>query len=91
MGIYYFTHSIEAGGGWTKVVLSGVGDRYEFELSEFDLACEAYSFFHPRKDGFVDCAFIYDAEEFNSSGMRQNGNAGRGCIETITLTREAME
>lgn len=88
MGIYYFTHGSNAGGGWTKVVVSGMNT--DGELSEFDIACEAYSLQHPRKDGFIDCAFIYDVKEFNASKMRDAGNFGKRCVEEIRLVREEV-
>lgn len=87
MEIYYFTHGSDAGGGWTKVVVAG------FEgsgLDPYDVAVEAYSIVHPRRDGFVACASIYGAAEFEATKMRVVGNYGRGCVETITVNRRAM-
>lgn len=79
MEIYYFTYGADAGGGWTKVVADGYG-----------AAVEAFCIYHPRKEGFVDCAEIYDVESFRATKMATNGNFGKRCIETITLTRTEM-
>lgn len=79
MEIYYFTYGGDDGGGWTKVV-----------ADDYDRAVEAFCLYHPRRDGFVACASIYSVEQFKRTKMFSEGNFGRRCIETITLTRTVM-
>lgn len=85
MDIYFFTFGLDDGGGWTKVVVAGCEG-----MDTRDIAIEAFSLFHPRKDGFVACSMIYSAEQFNRTKMRINGNFGNGCVETITINRRDM-
>ena len=79
MEIYYFTHGSDAGGGWTKVL----ADSYE-------LAVGAFCLYHPRRDGFIDCSDIYDADDFRKTKMYRNGNFGKRCVEEIRLVREEV-
>ena len=79
MAVFYFTHGSDAGGGWTKVL----ADSYE-------AAAEAFSIYHPRKDGFIDCCDIYDPESFQTTKMYRNGNFGKRCVEEIRLVREEV-
>lgn len=79
MEVYYFTHGSDAGGGWTKVL----ADTYE-------RAVEAYSLYHPRKDGFIDCCDIYGVSSFQKTKMYRNGNFSKRCVEEIRLVREEV-
>lgn len=84
--IFYFTYGSDAGGGWTKVVVGGFGDRQ----ASYEAAVEAFCAVHPRKDGFVDCAEIYDVSSFRATRMNTEGNYGKRTREIISLTRKEL-
>jgi len=76
---YYFTYGVEGHdyyGGWTEVVAESK-----------DAAIKAFSVYHPLKDGFVPCGWIYTEEEFKKTTMYENGNFGFRCYEKIELRR----
>lgn len=75
---YYFTYGGEGTnqpfvGGWTVVHACGINE-----------AIKRFCRIHPKTtDGFINCAFIYDEEEFAKSNMLENGNFGRFEHEVI--------
>ena len=82
MAYFYFTYGSDhwAGGGWTVV-----------EAEDIDQACDIFSIFHPRRDGFVACCWIYDEKGFQRTSMPEKGNLGMYCVETIRIQRSLAE
>ncbi len=82
MARFYFTYGTEGQpfvGGWTEV-----------EAPNAHAAAVAFSIFHPNKIGdLLNCASVYDEEQFKRTKMYQHGNFGHRCHETICLRREA--
>ena len=46
-------------------------------------ACDMYSSHHPRRDGLLNCAFVYNQREWQQSGM-DGGKPGQVCRQVIT-------
>ena len=61
--------------GWSLVI----AESFETALMLFDS-------YHPRREnGCINCAFIYNEEEFYKSGMAEKGNFGAKCHEIIKV------
>lgn len=83
LSAYYFTYGSDKSfpyqSGWTMV------------LAQNRLAAvAAFDVYHPRSEsayGCVNCADIYEAEEFEATKMYHQGNRGGFCQEVITLSR----
>lgn len=76
---YFFTMGSEGhpySGGWVEVY-----------AESRSAAIEAYSIFHPKKNGCVNCAFIYSEAEFRKTSMFLYGNFGKRCMECIRVER----
>ena len=70
---YYFTYSIDDGGGWCEVV-----------ADSYDKAVEAFSEKHPPRVGtLIACAGIYPEDVFAKTIMADKGNFGKRCVERI--------
>lgn len=81
---FYFTYGLADNhpfkGGWTKV-----------EAEDINEAINIFNAFHERdKDGFINCAGIYDEDRFRTTNMFENGNFGAFCHERISVTREIL-
>lgn len=76
---YYFTYGTEGYpyyGGWTEVY-----------ADDEKLATSIFRSVHPdTKDGFVNCAKMYDEESFKNTKMYKNGNFGNYAHEVIQIT-----
>ena len=59
-------------GGWVEVRAK---DRME--------ACELYSSHYPKRDGLINCAFVYDEREWKQSGMDREVASGHVCHQVI--------
>lgn len=57
--------------GWVEVRAS---DRME--------ACEMYSSHFPKRDGLINCSFVYSEDEWQKAGMDQGG-PGQVCCQVI--------
>lgn len=83
MARFYFTYGPDGEhpfpGGWTEV-----------EAEDRDIAVAAFCAFHPRKEGLIDCAGIYDAMQFQATKMSARGNFGKCCQELIQIMRFAQ-
>lgn len=75
---FYFTYGSDhwAQGGWTVVTADNI-----------DQACDIFSAIHPRRDGFVACAGIYDEQTFIRTKMAKEGNLGKRLVERISIDR----
>mgnify|MGYP000859795895 FL=1 len=73
---YYFTygtHGQPFSGGWTVV-----------NANSYTEAIDKFNAVHPKtKDGFINCAFVYDENEFKQTKMYTNGNFGKFEQEVI--------
>lgn len=81
MPTFYFTYGTDPAypfeGGWTTVIAP---DRLA--------ATALFRIYHPdRTKGIVNCADIYDEENFKSTDMFVKGNFGSNCHETIMIGR----
>lgn len=79
---FYFTYGGEGydyAGGWTEV-----------EAPDYDAAEAAFNCFHPRRDGFIACAFIYPEADFKATRAFREGNFGARCHERIRVTRDVL-
>ena len=67
-------------GGWTVV-----------EADSTDRAVELFKKAHPNpeNENIVNCSFIYDEEYFDHIKMKEKGNFGAFCHETIIDEKEA--
>lgn len=79
---FYFTYGIEEQpyvGGWTEIV-----------AEDLATACAAFRAYHPdRTPGLLNCAIVYDEENFKKTCMYENGsNLGATCHERIFISRE---
>ncbi len=59
--------------GWVEV--RGAEDRME--------ACEMYSSHYPKRDGLINCAFVYNEDEWKKSGLGRE-ELGYECHQVIT-------
>ena len=81
MKLYFTYANCECGmpfiGGWTEV-----------EAKTTDEAVEAFRERHPNPEDneIINCAFIYDEDMFERTGMQERGNYGMFCHETIIKT-----
>lgn len=76
---FYFTYGSghPFGGGWAEV-----------EAPDMETACRLFRAIHPDvTPGILHCAFVYDEKSFMETGMFQNGNLGRACVESIIYMR----
>lgn len=84
MARFYFTYGISGHpfmGGWTVVF-----------ADDIDAACLAFRAYHPDKiEGVLNCAFVYDNEQFEKTEMPQKGNFGYRCREVITFLRKVVK
>ena len=75
---YYFTYGGEGTnqpfvGGWTVV-----------NANSYTEAIDKFNAVHPTtKDGFINCAFIYNESDFRATKMYTNGNFGKFEQEVI--------
>lgn len=73
---FYFTYALEGhpfSGGWTEVIARNFGE-----------AIGKFREKHPDKiKGRLNCAYVSDAETFESSRAYTFGNFGKGCQEVI--------
>lgn len=84
MKTYYFTYGLENYpyvGGWTEVVVDG----------DLESAINAFCAVHPIKYETIDCASMYDEEDFKKTKMYENGNFNRKCMERIIVNVEKVE
>lgn len=83
MAKYYFTYGLENhpfSGGWTEV-----------EAESLNMAIEAFTSYHPLRDGFIPCCTVYAEPEFMKTMMAgPAGNFGKRCVERISLFREVV-
>ena len=78
MSNYIYTYGLEGHpykGGWTSVWAE---NRHQADT--------LFSIVHPNKNGFLNCAFVYNIEQFNNTKMPKEGNFGKYCWEVIELT-----
>ena len=69
----------------------GTSDTFPFKLGWVEVratdrmeACEMYSSHYPKRDGiFINCAFVYDANEWKQAGMDE-GKPDQVCHRVIT-------
>lgn len=80
MNKYIFTFGYDDGGGWAEVFAENKTQ-----------AIEAFSLFHPRRDGFVACCTIYTESEFKRTHMCGFGNFNKRCVERITIERTIIK
>lgn len=82
---FYFTYGTSERmpfiGGWTVVI-----------AQDYAQAIAIFRAVHPDiSEGVINCAFIYSAEEFESSEMfKNNSNLGSGCREILSISRELL-
>ena len=74
---YYFTYGQNETqpfmGGWTVV-----------HANSYAEAIDKFNTIHPMtKGGFINCAFVYDENEFKQTKMYTNGNFGKFEQEVI--------
>lgn len=74
---YYFTYGQNETqpfvGGWTVV-----------NANSYIEAIDKFNAVHPTtKDGFINCAFVYDENEFKRTKMYTSGNCGKFEQEVI--------
>lgn len=84
MAKFYFTYGSDGHdyvGGWTEV-----------EAEDYAQACDLFCLIHHRsKDGFINCAGIYNEEDFQNTTMYENGNFGKFLHERIHLIVERYD
>lgn len=83
MAKFYFTYGSDGHdyvGGWTEV-----------EAEDYDKAIKIFCAVHPKRDGCVACAGIYDEETFQNTTMYENGNFGKFLHERIQLIVERYD
>lgn len=77
---FYFTYGNNETqpfkGGWTEVV-----------AEDIEKAVDAYTYFHPLRDGLITCSSIYNEDDFKKTKMFTEGNRGHKCQERIVLER----
>lgn len=84
MPSFYYTYGISPQqpylGGWTKITAP---DRAT--------ADKIFRTYHPSLPGHgitLNCAFVYNEDEFVNTEMYKNGNFGVGCLEELTFSIE---
>lgn len=82
---FYFTYGTDPQfpfkNGWTLVVADNARR-----------AAAAFREYHPdENDGVLNCAFVYDQEGMEKTGMLTEGNGGEFCHECIALASSARE
>lgn len=78
MSNFYFTFTMDQGGGWAVVKANNIHDA----IRMFQIAHP-----HPNGDDYVNCAFYYTEEDFKNTTMYKNrkANFDRGEVEVISL------
>ena len=75
---FYFTYGTDGYpyvGGWTEV-----------DAPDGHAACAAFRAYHPDKiEGLLNCASVYNEDDFQQTEMCQDGNFGSQCHEVICL------
>ncbi|MBO5435897.1 hypothetical protein J6A31_08895 [bacterium] len=80
MNKYYFTYGSECetqpfNGGWTEII-----------ASSREQACAMFRAIHPDKiDDMLNCAGVYEAEEFEKTSMYKDGNFGKKMHEHVAM------
>lgn len=82
---FYFTYGIAQGypykGGWTRVTAPSI-----------NLALNAFTAVHPKRENCLNCADYYSEREFKATDMyKSNSNRGYGEHEHITLDVECSD
>ena len=74
---FYFTYGTEGQpfkGGWSIV-----------EAENYEQACAIFNIVHPKKNGMIDCAWIYAEDAFRKS-FGDGDNFGEKTHEIITYS-----
>lgn len=75
---FYFTYGIGGNpfyGGWTVI-----------EAPTRPIACTIFKMIHPCKSSsLLNCASVYDEDNFQQTSMYKVGNFGYRCHERLTL------
>lgn len=80
MKSFFFTYGTDEKypfyGGWTRV---NAPDRHT--------ACGLFKLVHPCRDNvhLLNCASVYDEEQFHKTEMYESGNFDRRCHEVISM------
>ena len=81
---YYFTYGISGfsfSGGWTEVI-----------APTRTAACALFRLFHPDvHEGLLNCANVYDYDDFVGSEMYLHGNFGHKCREIIRCSLKVVD
>ena len=83
---FYFTYGTDPSypfhGGWTEI-----------EALDRPTACNLFQAYHPNRPGSagsLNCADIYNEDEFMRTDMLLDGNFGVCCHEEITVSRNLI-
>ena len=77
---FYFTYGTKGHpfyGGWSEVY-----------APDIDAAIRLHKTYHSKENGFLNCAEVYNEEEFKETEMYQNGNYGRYSHEVLDCENE---
>jgi hypothetical protein len=82
---FYFTYGSDEKypfyGGWTLV-----------NAFDIESAIAIFQIFHPDiTPNIINCAFIYDEDEFNKTDFLKKGNLGYYCHEEIYILRKLSD